>query len=133
METKEFNRNIENKDSSENNLVNLVETNKFDRVNSFDTVSTHESKCDYDDLENLIEDLLNGKKSLSELPENVLKYSDEINRLPTRPRKPENWECCGSGCCPCVWDIYDRDLEIHERSVQALCEKVKGDAEESEK
>jgi hypothetical protein len=133
MEQTVFNSNIENKSSSSDNLNSLVEINKFDRVNSYDTISTHESKTIDDDLESIIEDLLEGKKSLADVPEAVLKYTDEINKLPERPRRPENWECCGSGCCPCIWDIYDRDLEIHERSVQTLCEKVRGDTDFPEK
>jgi hypothetical protein len=113
-------------DIKESDFV-LLEGNKINRVSSYDTISTYESKPtnDLDDLELLIEDLISGHKTLSDLPDYILKHSDEITRLPKRPRKPEDWECCGSGCCPCVWDIYDRDLEIHERSVQEVCEKVR--------
>jgi hypothetical protein len=23
-----------------------------------------------------------------------------------KPTPPEDWECCGGGCTPCVWDNY---------------------------
>jgi cytochrome-b5 reductase len=31
--------------------------------------------------------------------------------MPPHPRKPEEWECCGSGCVPCVFDIYEQDVK----------------------
>ncbi|MEH6580114.1 MAG: oxidoreductase-like domain-containing protein [Amphritea sp.] len=27
-----------------------------------------------------------------------------------RPTPPEDYECCGSECSPCVWDTYYEDL-----------------------
>ncbi|WP_440996795.1 oxidoreductase-like domain-containing protein [Arhodomonas sp. SL1] len=32
-------------------------------------------------------------------------------RMPPPPREPELDECCGTGCDPCVFDVYDRRLE----------------------
>ncbi|XP_043220223.1 NADH-cytochrome b5 reductase-like [Amphibalanus amphitrite] len=31
------------------------------------------------------------------------------------PRRPLDSECCGSGCSPCVFDLYDRDLAAWRR------------------
>lgn len=28
-----------------------------------------------------------------------------------KPTPPEDWECCHSGCEPCVWDRYDEALD----------------------
>ena len=28
-----------------------------------------------------------------------------------RPREPDDSECCGDGCDPCVWDTYDLRFE----------------------
>ena len=32
-------------------------------------------------------------------------------RLPERPVEPDPSDCCGSGCTPCVFDIYEVDLK----------------------
>eukprot|EP00795_Rhopilema_esculentum_P004731 gene4731-21030_t len=32
--------------------------------------------------------------------------------LPPEPEKPFPNDCCGSGCSPCVFDIYERDMEL---------------------
>jgi hypothetical protein len=124
MEQTEFNT-CEKLDRLDNNL-STVKLTTLDRVGSYDTISTEGSKShNLEDLELLLEDLISGTKTLNDLPEGILQYSDEIAKIPQKPRKPEDWECCGTGCCPCIWDIYARDLEIHERSVQALCEKAR--------
>jgi hypothetical protein len=31
--------------------------------------------------------------------------------LPPPPREPDLDECCGSGCEPCVFDLYDQRVE----------------------
>ena len=28
-----------------------------------------------------------------------------------KPEPPQNWECCGGGCSPCVWDHYYAALD----------------------
>ena len=40
--------------------------------------------------------------------------------LPQPPRKPEPHECCGTGCIPCVMDIYEEELWEYERSLKQL-------------
>lgn len=35
------------------------------------------------------------------------------------PQPPEPGECCGSGCSPCVWDIYYDKLEKYENWKEA--------------
>jgi len=30
----------------------------------------------------------------------------------SKPSKPENDDCCGGGCCPCVWDTYFTQLDL---------------------
>ncbi|WP_293452177.1 oxidoreductase-like domain-containing protein [Phenylobacterium sp.] len=39
---------------------------------------------------------------------------------PRPPDKPEAWECCGRGCCPCIFDYYEDALERWEARVRAL-------------
>ncbi len=38
---------------------------------------------------------------------------------PTPPRKPEPHECCGTGCIPCVMDIYEEELWQYEKDMKA--------------
>ncbi|AUB79229.1 MULTISPECIES: oxidoreductase-like domain-containing protein [Spiribacter] len=35
----------------------------------------------------------------------------ERQPLPPPPREPDLDECCGSGCDPCVFDLYDQRVE----------------------
>ena len=43
------------------------------------------------------------------------------NLLPPRPTAPLPSDCCGTGCCPCVHDIYQEDLEEWKKT----CKKIK--------
>ena len=38
---------------------------------------------------------------------------------PQPPRAPEQWECCHSGCDPCVYDLYWSALEAYEQALRA--------------
>lgn len=29
-----------------------------------------------------------------------------------KPTPPADNECCESGCCPCVWDLYHEELQL---------------------
>lgn len=47
-----------------------------------------------------------------------------------KPIKPENDDCCGGGCCPCVWDTYFNALDLWEEQQEkekAQAEKGKTD------
>jgi hypothetical protein len=37
---------------------------------------------------------------------------------PTPPRQPEPHECCGTGCIPCVMDIYEEELWQYEKDLK---------------
>ncbi len=39
--------------------------------------------------------------------------------VPQPPRKPEPYECCGTGCIPCVMDIYEEELWQYEKDLKA--------------
>jgi hypothetical protein len=36
---------------------------------------------------------------------------------PSPPVEPEPWECCGSGCEPCVYDRYWEELARYEEAL----------------
>ncbi|MCP5160664.1 MAG: hypothetical protein H7A00_03205 [Hahellaceae bacterium] len=38
-----------------------------------------------------------------------------------KPTPPEDWECCDSGCCPCVWDTYNEELHAWEAQQASQC------------
>lgn len=38
----------------------------------------------------------------------------------TPPRKPEPQECCGTGCIPCVMDIYEEELYEYEKALKKM-------------
>jgi len=44
--------------------------------------------------------------------------------LPCKPEKPCDSDCCGSGCVPCVFDIYDQEVKIWEQE----CAQIKNKA-----
>ncbi|WP_172806782.1 oxidoreductase-like domain-containing protein [Endozoicomonas arenosclerae] len=29
-----------------------------------------------------------------------------------KPERPADDDCCGGGCCPCVWDYYHDQLSL---------------------
>lgn len=37
---------------------------------------------------------------------------------PVPPVEPEPWQCCGSGCDPCVYDRYWEDLDRYEAALE---------------
>ena len=44
--------------------------------------------------------------------------ADEVSDpKPQAPREPESWECCQSGCDPCVYDRYWEDVSRYEQSL----------------
>jgi len=38
---------------------------------------------------------------------------------PAPPREPEAIECCGSGCVPCVYDLYWEAVASYEAELEA--------------
>lgn len=40
--------------------------------------------------------------------------------LPPPPIAPEPEDCCGSGCVPCVLDIYEQEVAIWKRQCEAI-------------
>lgn len=38
---------------------------------------------------------------------------------PTPPVEPALEDCCGSGCVPCIFDIYQQQRERYEEELQA--------------
>lgn len=54
--------------------------------------------------------------------------TDIEDLLPPKPKAPQPSDCCGSGCCPCVHDIYEQDLKAWRRR----CDLIKSRAQEDQ-
>lgn len=69
----------------------------------------------------------------STLRENLLHITmtsagvDIEDLLPPKPRPPHPSDCCGTGCCPCVHDIYEQDMKSWKRK----CEQIRNGCRES--
>lgn len=55
--------------------------------------------------------------------------ADIQDLLPPKPRAPNPRDCCGSGCCPCVHDIYEEDLKAWKKECKRI--QRKGQDEEA--
>ncbi|CAN7361818.1 hypothetical protein LJR225_002193 [Phenylobacterium sp. LjRoot225] len=42
------------------------------------------------------------------------------DRLPPPPARPDDRECCGRGCCPCIFDYYEKALQRWRDKIQEL-------------
>jgi len=63
------------------------------------------------------------KASCSDIPVDISGTSCLDSDLPEPPWEPLQSDCCGSGCNPCVFDIYHEDLAKWKELVQMTPEK----------
>lgn len=42
--------------------------------------------------------------------------ANEEDWLALRPQEPSPSQCCGSGCKPCIYDVYEKELAQWERA-----------------
>lgn len=40
----------------------------------------------------------------------MTQFKDQVGEIPPPPEKPSEYECCGRGCSPCVFDYYETAL-----------------------
>ena len=102
--------------------------NNLHKINSTQSISTESSFDEFHISENYINKIIieyvNETLSLNDLEENFCEFLIDFKKLPKKPIEPESYECCGGGCSPCIWDIFNRNLEKHERGVEKLTEKI---------
>lgn len=55
-----------------------------------------------------------------------------VDELPPKPEEPLSSDCCGSGCTPCVFDIYEEDVKRWEQQCRAVTERKVKKPPESE-
>ncbi|SCK17886.1 oxidoreductase-like domain-containing protein [Vogesella sp. LIG4] len=42
---------------------------------------------------------------------------DDFDPMPEAPEVPSDDMCCGSGCDPCIWDIYNAAVQDYRRKL----------------
>lgn len=45
---------------------------------------------------------------------------EQTAKLPPPPEKPDPSECCGSGCIPCILEVYEDEVERWREEVAAI-------------
>jgi hypothetical protein len=38
---------------------------------------------------------------------------------PEPPPRPDNSECCGGGCIPCIFDFYEESMDMYRAELRA--------------
>jgi hypothetical protein len=84
-------------------------------------------KYSMDDIINIIDDFHKMKIAFDQLPLEFQKLEDKIIKLPAKPKEPQDYECCGSGCRPCVWDVYEKKKEIYDEGINEIYNKLNQD------
>ncbi len=49
---------------------------------------------------------------------------------PTRPQRPDDEDCCGQGCVPCIFDLYDEAMGRYREALAAWKERHPGESPE---
>jgi hypothetical protein len=45
---------------------------------------------------------------------------------PVRPVEPDAGDCCGEGCVPCIFDLYEQALDRYKEALAAWRERHPG-------
>lgn len=114
------------KDEKSHNTASLDFKDNAKSYQKSKTIDTHCSEDDLslEELEQIVDDLLEGKMTLDDLPPVFSAYKEEITKIKPKPREPAEDECCGSGCIPCVWDVYERNCDRRHNAIEQLYEKI---------
>ena len=49
--------------------------------------------------------------------------SEAQYKLPRKPERPLDSDCCGQGCVPCVFDLYEEEVKIWEEECREVTER----------
>lgn len=76
-------------------------------------------KYNFYETEKIVNEYLEkGKTTLAKGIEDLIKC------CPRKPVEPVEEECCGSGCVPCVLDIYEDEIQNYREGIKAVMEKL---------
>lgn len=53
------------------------------------------------------------------------KLRKQVGKITRKPFPPDNEDCCGSGCVPCVFDVYEDNLKKWNLEQEAILSKIK--------
>ncbi len=87
-------------------------------------MNLNEIKFRKHEIKRILEEYKNGLLKFNDLPNEFQKFSEEIKMIPEKPIEPNESECCGSGCRPCVMDIFEEKLNEYEDKINELYEAV---------
>ncbi|HXT05204.1 MAG TPA: oxidoreductase-like domain-containing protein [Casimicrobiaceae bacterium] len=70
------------------------------------------------------------RAKLTPAKRSAARYTGSMNERPPRddpppvaPIRPDNDECCGGGCNPCIFDLYEEARERYEEALAAWHER----------
>jgi hypothetical protein len=46
---------------------------------------------------------------------------------PIKPQRPDDEDCCGQGCVPCIFDLYDEAMGRYREELAAWKERHPGE------
>jgi hypothetical protein len=97
----------------------LVKQSSFNFSNIKEKLSEKE-KFSLSSVEEIINELVEkDHRDIQKLPKEFHKFSDVLISL-EKPREPDDYECCGKGCNPCCWDIYDTKLRNYDEIIKTI-------------
>lgn len=106
------------------NFLNRL--NKIQLVNYTKTKMKRE-KYSYDQIEEIVKNFMDEEhRCVQNLPAEFQKFSNNMIYL-EKPVEPEAYECCGKGCCPCVWDKYDNKVNEYRNLIEMLYDEINND------
>ena len=87
---------------------------------SFCQVKEKENLYSLDEVETILRKYLSSiYRDVNNLPEVFREYDNLLLNL-QEPQEPDEYACCGKGCSPCIWDKYDRNLNIFNEIVHHI-------------
>jgi hypothetical protein len=101
----------------------------FKRFNNFNVFNytkkkLREEKYSYQEIQTIVEKLISQEhRNIHSLPAEFHKFSEDLIFL-EKPVEPEQYECCGNGCCPCIWDKYDNKVGKFKNVIDMLYDKI---------
>jgi hypothetical protein len=104
----------------------LLET-KSNEQNKLPT--PHPVKYTMKEIEKIVSDIHNMKIGIENTPIEFQKASEIISRLPPYPQEPDSDDCCGSGCNPCIMDVYEQNLSKYKIGLDKIFQIVNDEVE----
>jgi hypothetical protein len=86
----------------------------------FNHVKEKEKKYTFQEVKEIIYKYLSMQhREIEKLPSEYHKFEANLLNL-EYPEEPHDYACCGKGCNPCVWEIYDKNLQQFEDIVKYI-------------